>query len=92
MLKFLFIWDIKKKKKESTCTFIELKQRSFNKSSSGQLRAPAVDMLEDEHMKFPDQNIHLLPSWDRGSVALCQSEADIDSDDLQGDQEVEGQV
>lgn len=49
-------------------------------------------MLEDEHMNVPDQNIHLLPSWDRGSVALCQSEADIDGDDLQGDQEVEGQV
>lgn len=91
MLKFLFIRD-KKKRKESTCTFIELKQGSFNKSSSGQLRGPAVDMLEDEHMNVPDQNIHLLPSWDRGSVALCQSEADIDGDDLQGDQEVEGQV
>lgn len=91
MLKFLFIWE-KKKEKESTCTFIELKQGSFNKSSSGQLRGPAVDMLEDEHMNVPDQNIHLLPSWDRGSVALCQSEADIDGDDLQGDQEVESQV
>lgn len=39
-----------------------------------------------------DEKISLIPSWDGGNVALCQSEADVDSDDLQGDQEVKGQV
>lgn len=81
MLKFLFIWDIKKKKK------VHVLLLNWNRGLS---TSQVLDKLEDEHMNVPDQNIHLLPSWDRGSVALCQSEADIDSDDLQGDQEVEG--
>lgn len=52
-----------------------------------------IYMLESNMNTYVvDYNISLLPSWDGGNVALCQSEADVDSDDLQGDQEVKGQV
>ena len=47
-----------------------------------------IDILKYSTVK----QIKILPSWHGGCVAISQTEADVDSDDLQGHQEVEGQM